>query len=184
MNLLIDVCCGICLLGVLPQTGKNFSILVFNADNICCENEYLKRKDTFLKVCDYYKIENYLVIPYNHEKYLSYIKGFEEEKESGLRCRLCFEYRFENLFSFIEENKINNFNNENFYFTTTLSVSKFKNYNQIKAAAYNYLRKNNKKYDFYDNSFRNDLLYGNGLKLSRELGLYRQNFCGCEFSKK
>lgn len=184
MNLFVDVCCGICLLGVLPQIDNDFSYLIFNGDNLCCEDEYLKRKDTFIKVCDYYKIEKYLVIPYNHKNYLSYIKGYEREKEGGLRCSLCFEYRFANLFNYINENNIIRSSKEIIYFTTTLSISKYKNYQQIKAAALSSLKNSDKKFIFYEKNFRNDKLYGDALKLSKELGLYRQNFCGCEFSKR
>jgi predicted adenine nucleotide alpha hydrolase (AANH) superfamily ATPase len=218
-SLFIDVCCGICLLGVFPQLEfENYDIcFIFSGDNICCKEEYDKRKEVFFKVCDYYKIQNYLTIPYNHQKYLDFIKGFENEKEGGYRCSLCFEYRFINLFENLIEN-LKNFQKENYlikvqpiYFSTTLSVSKYKNYEMIKKAADNFMANFPKKFEkyeskfekykiksekyeninenenmkimFYDKSFRNDQLYKNSIKIAKELNLYRQKFCGCEFSK-
>lgn len=204
-NLFVDVCCGICLLGVLPQINIKSSFFIFSGDNICCEQEYDKRKDVFLKVCEYYNIKEYSIIKYNHERFLSFITGFEGEEEGGQRCSLCFEYRFINLHRLIEDSFSFNIDNQ-YLFTTTLSVSKYKDYNMIKSSAENFIQKiktkkeNNSidtKYDnllkenkkiiipnFNEQNFRNDELYKKGILLSKDLKLYRQRFCGCEFSKK
>ncbi|MEJ5273636.1 MAG: epoxyqueuosine reductase QueH [Spirochaetota bacterium] len=216
-NYIIDVCCGICLLGVYPQLdfNNNQYYFVFSGDNICCENEYNKRKEVFLKVCEYYKISNTFIIPYNHEDYLEFIKGYESEKEGGARCILCFKYRFIKLFKnlkniklkFVSSNNESKFDKDQIiYFSTTLSVSRFKNYENIKLAAenfiteysnnlfekyseiynnfiYNYFDNKKLKISFYEKNFRNDELYKNGIKIAKELNLYRQKFCGCEFSK-
>lgn len=212
-NVVFDVCCGICLLGVIPQLEEKSCIFVFSGDNICCEEEYNKRKEVFKEVCKYYGISSYFTIPYNHKKYLDYIKGFENEKEGGVRCSLCFEYRFINLFNnlkfFFNNFSDNSFNNKKFpdnsiYISTTLSVSRFKNYEQIKNSVMkiiNNYKKNSSFFDidissgnftsnikkltidFYEKNFRNDILYKKSILEAKNLKLYRQNFCGCEFSK-
>ncbi|MFN3412202.1 MAG: epoxyqueuosine reductase QueH [Exilispira sp.] len=209
----LDVCCGICLLGVIPQLEEKSCIFVFSGDNICCEEEYNKRKEVFKKVCIYYGISSYFIIPYNHKKYLDYIKGFESEKEGKIRCSLCFEYRFINLFNnlklFLNNFSDNSFDNNKFsdnsiYISTTLSVSRFKNYEQIKNSAMkviNNYKKNSSFFNsnfssenftdnikrltigFYEKNFRNDILYKKSIQEAKNLKLYRQNFCGCEFSK-
>ncbi len=197
MKLLVDVCCGICLLGVLPQIQDMDYYLIFSGDNICCEEEFDRRKDVFLKVCSYYNIHNYLTFSYYHKGYLEYVKGFENEKERGKRCQLCFEYRFNKLlnnltnFKFNEnfvDNKIFNKSYENnddeIMFTTTLSVSRYKNYNQILLAGNTVANRFNNKIKFLSKNFKNDQLYAKGYRIAKDLGLYRQKFCGCEFSKR
>lgn len=193
-NLFIDVCCGICLLGVYPQLELDqYNIyFIYSGDNICSKEEYDKRKEVFLKVCEYYKIQNHIEISYNHYRYLDFIKGYEKEKEGGYRCLLCFEYRFNNLFENLKnfQKDYYSIKDQILYFSTTLSVSRYKNYDMIKRAADNFVNaflkeSSNKdmKIKFYDKNFRNDQLYKNSIKVAKDLNLYRQNFCGCEFSK-
>lgn len=198
MNLILDVCCGICLSAVLPQISENTFYLVFSGDNICCEEEYNKRKDVFIEICKYNNIQDYSIIPYNHLKYLEFIKGYEQGNEGGYRCLLCFEYRFQNLYEYFNSRlkekilqNIKSFESQVVFFSTTLSVSKYKSYIQILEGFNNFMKKhfiNNKTDEYYikflEKNFKNEELYKNTLNKVRELNLYSQNFCGCEFSKK
>jgi len=181
MKLLVDVCCGICLLGVFPQIENSNSYYFFSGDNICCEEEYSKRKDVFIKVCQYYNIKNWYIVPYNHLSYIRFIQGYEKEKEGGFRCQLCFEYRFENLIKNTNDLKIND--EKEIFFSTTLSISKYKDYQKIFLSGNKISDKYNKKFKFYEKNFRDEKFYLNGIRIAKELNLYRQKFCGCEFSK-
>ncbi|MBP8991531.1 MAG: epoxyqueuosine reductase QueH [Spirochaetes bacterium] len=194
-KILLDVCCGICLLGVIPQIDITNAYFIFSGDNLSDQNEYEKRLDTFLKVSKIYNLKNIFYFKYNHDQYLDFIKGFEDEKERGYRCYLCFSYRFNKLLTAsIELLSISPIAREFYsmarYFSTTLSISRYKDFQTIERAANDVCEKivlknpDTFNLKFFDKSFRNDRLYRQSYAIAIENNLYRQNFCGCEFSKK
>ncbi|MCX8058782.1 MAG: epoxyqueuosine reductase QueH [Spirochaetes bacterium] len=206
-KIILDVCCGPCLVGVYPQIRKYFSIFfIFQGDNIDTQNEFLLRKENFLKVVELYNIKNYFIKEYEHNKWLNSIKGYESEQEGGFRCELCFQYRILIVLNIIEQNylfrkklltnSINNFCKDEIlsefyysksYISTTLSISKYKNFEKIKKVFSNKIEEFNKLLDlnfyFLDKNFSENNWYNKSIKISKALNLYRQKYCGCEFSK-
>ena len=178
-RLLLHSCCGPCSSYVLDVLTKHFDVtLLYYNPNIYPSEEYQKRLGEQLRLLDempFEKSVSYMACEYDEGEFLQAAKGFESEREGGARCEKCFRLRL-NKTAF--EAQKNGFD----YFTTTLSISPYKNaawLNEIgtRAAAQIggvYLTSDFKKRGGYQQS----------IALSRKYGLYRQDFCGCVFSKR
>lgn len=172
-KLLLHICCAGCGAYVSRLLKENFQVsLFFYNSNIFPQTEYDKRREEVEMIAKKYKLD-LLVKEYNHADWLKYIKGLENEAEKGQRCFACYKYRMTALAEMARDNDFD-------YFSTTLSVSPYKVYRYIKeigdklASEYN-LQFHDQDYKKQDGALRS-------AKLSKELGLYRQNYCGCEFS--
>ncbi len=168
-KILLHCCCAPCSTTCIERLiDEEYEIVLwFSNDNIYPKEEFSKRFMELLKVADIYNLK-VIKDDYNHENWLEKVKGFESEKEGGKRCSLCFDY---NLFLAYEKAKELNIP----YFTTTLSVSRYKNSERIFNIG--------SKYDgFLDKNFKKRDGYARSIRMSKELGLYRQKYCGCEFS--
>ena len=173
--LLLHSCCAPCSSACLERLAEVFSVTVlYYNPNIDEREEYEKRKAEqirFLKETGWAKI---LDCDYENEAFEAMAKGLEEEPERGKRCYLCYELRLEKTARVAKKKGFE-------WFCTTLSLSPHKNaewLNEIgeKTAgryALNYLVSDFKKKGGYLQS----------IALSKEYGLYRQDFCGCRFSK-
>lgn len=169
-KLLLHVCCAPCSSGVLPKLQSHFDITLFYYNpNTFPEDEYLLRAEQFAKLTNLPLI----VCDYNHKEFLNSISGLEGEPEGGKRCENCIKLRMQQSFEYA---KYNNFE----FVTTTLSVSPHKNAEYINRIGIQlekqydipYLRADFKK----ENGFLDSIIN------SKKLDLYRQDFCGCEFS--
>ncbi len=173
-KLLLHSCCGPCSSYVISYLKDYFDITVlYYNPNIEPETEYLKRKQEQLRLLDIMGIK-YLDSPYENSQYHEYIKGHEQDKEGGNRCHLCYYLRLEKTAQLAKEHNFA-------YFGTTLTVSPYKNAEVLNkigeklASTYNlqWLYSDFKKKDGYKKS----------IELSHQYNLYRQNYCGCLFSK-
>ena len=177
-RLLLHSCCAPCSSICLSILSNYFHVTVFYYNpNMDTEEEYEKRKNEqkrFIK--EYpakYKID-FLDCDYDNETFLSRVKGLESEPERGARCPVCFRLRLEKTASKAKELNYD-------YFATTLTLSPLKNTKQIneiglvvgKEIGIPYLVSDFKKNDGYKKS----------IEFSKEYNLYRQNYCGCKFSK-
>lgn len=169
-KILLHTCCGPCASGCIERLqNDNYQVIMYFAnDNIDTQEEYQKRLENAIKVANYFKIE-LIQENYNHQSWLNEIKGLEKEPEKGGRCTKCFNHSFKQSSEKAQDLKISKF-------CTTLTVSPHKNSKIIKEAGNTY---NN--YLHYDFKKKNG--YKRSLLLSKELNLYRQNYCACEFSK-
>lgn len=176
-KIILDVCCAPCLSGVYPQIRYKYDeiYLVYNNDNMCCKTEFDKRLDNLYQYSKLYNIKNLIVLDYNHDNWLKFIKGTEDEREGGARCLLCFKYRFLNLKKVVRDLNVS-------LFTTTLTISPYKNFKIINKIANEVEPMIKAKYEPYN--FKKKDWYKKSIKISRALRLYRQEFCGCEFSKR
>lgn len=170
-KLLLHVCCGPCSTACIEKLIEKYSItLFFSNSNIFPEEEYEKRKKELIKVANHFNIK-VVEDEYSHSEWLEHIKGLENEKENGKRCEKCFAFNFQKVLKFMEGKDFD-------YFTTTLTVSPYKDSMKIfkigKDLSSKFLEEDFKKKDGYKKS----------IELSKELNLYRQDYCGCEFSKK
>lgn len=144
-------------------------VLHYENSNIYPKAENDKRFEMLKKVADHFALE-LIRTEYNHQKWLEFVKGLEKEPEHGARCLKCFEY---NLCCAREVATLHGIES----FTTTLTVSRFKNSKDIFEVG--------KKFaGFVDIDFKKKDGFAKSKKMSEELGLYRQQYCGCEFSKK
>ncbi len=179
-KLLLHSCCGPCSTAVIERLVEDFDVTVFYYNpNITDSDEYLHRKSEEERFIREYCANtgrhiDYIDGEYCPAEYLEYVKGLENEPEGGMRCKKCFELR---LAKTAELAKKLNFD----CFDTTLTVSPYKNYDNISVIAskladeyaVEYLSGNYKKQNGYQRS----------IELSKEYGLYRQHYCGCDFSK-
>lgn len=178
-RVLLHSCCGPCSSYVLEYLTKYFSVTVFYY-NPCIypTEEYIKRKGEQIKLINSLPTHNKVDIldaDYSYNHYLEYVKGFEKEREGGGRCALCFEMRLMETCKMAKENNYD-------YFATTLTVSPHKNSRLINKIGGEIQDKTGVKYLFSD--FKKKEGYKRSIVLSKEYDLYRQNYCGCEFSLK
>ena len=112
---------------------------------------------------------------YDHSVYLDAINGLENEKEGGARCTKCFELRLGATARKACELGLD-------IFTTTLSVSPYKNYRLLNEIGKRLEAETGVRY--YEANFKKQDGYLRSIQLSKEYGLYRQDYCGCEFSRR
>ncbi len=176
-TLLLHICCGVCSVYPLLYLRKYFKITIyFSNSNIYPYDEYLKRLDalnTYLKFLKDDEIK-LVVGKYDYESYKKILEPLKDEPEMGKRCKLCYSLRMNEGFKYASENNYE-------YFTTVMSISNRKNadyLNEIGEA----LENKNKDVKYLHADFKK----GDGItkneKLNKELNLYHQNYCGCEFS--
>ena len=184
-NLFLHACCGPCSTEVLNKLNEYFNIfIIFYNSNIDLYEEYNKRYNQFDTIKKFISFDNIKIIynEYNHEEFLNAIKGLENEKEGGLRCVECFRLRLKKTYDiandYIKKNKLDNEVN---YITTTLTISPHKNALIINEILKDIVKGTNIKY--LPSDFKKEDGYLKSIKFSKEYNLYRQNYCGCEFSK-
>lgn len=176
-RLLVHSCCAPCSSHVLSLLCKTFDITVFYFNpNIYPESEFKFRSDEQIRLIKEMG-ENISFIEgrYNPDEFFKEVAGHESDREGGKRCVICFKLRLFEAAKLAAEGGFD-------YFTTTLSISPLKNaplLNKIGAEAG---EKFGVKYLFSD--FKKKEGYKQSIILSKKYNLYRQNYCGCVFSKK
>lgn len=178
-KLLIHSCCAPCSSYVLEYLSEYFDITLFYFNpNIYPEEEYYRRveeqkqliKDMPLK----YKV-HFLQGEYRPEVYYSAVKGREQDDEGGERCFLCYRLRMSEAAYIAKENGFE-------YFTTTLSISPHKNAEKLNEIG----EQLSKEYGvlFLPSDFKKKNGFKRSIELSKEYSLYRQDYCGCVYSKR
>lgn len=176
-RLLIHSCCAPCATHVLFNLKQYFEIdILFYNPNIYPKTEYdhrLEELKTFLKEA-HLDIQVYQ-LDYRFEDFLKMSKGLENEKEGGKRCFLCYEMRMREACIYAKEHHYD-------YFSTVLSISPYKNSDKINEIGYQLEEEYQVKY-LYSN-FKKEQGYLKSIEYSKEYQLYRQDYCGCPFSKR
>lgn len=173
-SLLLHSCCAPCSSHVIQKIKEHFNVtVVYYNPNICPEQEYLKRKEEQIKLLKILNV-NFLDTEYNEADFMENIKGLEEEKEGGARCNKCFLIRLKKVASLAQSKGFN-------FFGTTLTVSPHKNAEVINKIGKSLEDGLGVKFLFSD--FKKENGYLNSINLSKQYNLYRQNYCGCKFSK-
>lgn len=178
-TLLLHVCCAPCSSYVLEYLSKYFLItVVFYNPNISTDEEYNHRAKELLRFIDEKEFDNPINIvieDYISEEFYSMVKGLENCPEGGNRCFKCYGLRMEKSAIIAKKGNYD-------YFTTTLSISPLKNSSKLNEIGRELEEKYGVKYLYSDFKKKNG--YKRSIELSKEYNLYRQNFCGCEFSKR
>ena len=174
-KLLLHACCGPCSSYVVEYLSIYFNITIYYYNpNTYPENEYIRRKDELKKFIK--QFNNTIEIKeseYHSEEFYKKIKGLENKGEKSERCYNCYKLRLENSAKYAKENNFD-------YFTTTLSISPYKNAEWINEIGKDLEKQYGIKYLFADFKKKNG--YKRSLELSKEYNLYRQEYCGCVYS--
>ena len=175
-TLLLHSCCAPCSSSVIERLLPYFNITIFYYNpNIEPYKEYLKRKEEQIKfIKDLNENINFLDCDYENEIFKELSKGLENMPEGGYRCHKCYNLRLEKT---AITAKKNNFD----YFGTTLTVSPYKNSQVLNKIGEELSKSLNIKYLYSD--FKKKEGYKKSIELSKKYNLYRQNYCGCIYSK-
>ena len=178
-SLLIHSCCAPCSSYVLEYLSEYFKITVFYYNpNIYPESEYTKRiaeQQKLIRDMEFRYPVSFLAGKYDKEKFYEMAAGMENLKEGGARCMKCYELR---LSEAAGQAAAGGFD----YFTTTLSISPMKNAQKLNEIGLRVGEEYGVKYLVSDFKKKNG--YKRSIELSKEYGLYRQDYCGCEFSMR
>lgn len=173
-SLVLHACCAPCASSVIERLKSAFYVTVyFYNPNIDTEDEYEYRKTECQKLCEHFGV------PFIYEKHLkndfiARVTGLENEPERGARCEVCFSLRLNKTFEKAKEIGAD-------YFATTLTLSPLKNAELINEIG---KKLSDEKTKYLETDFKKRGGYLRSIALSKELNLYRQNYCGCEFSKR
>ncbi|MCQ2544916.1 MAG: epoxyqueuosine reductase QueH [Clostridia bacterium] len=183
LSLLLHSCCGPCSTSVIERLAGEFNITVFFYNPcITDEAEYKRRRDSQIKFIEMFNQErmdlpdiSFMEGLYEPGEFLELTKGHEEDPEGGVRCAICFRQRLEKAAQ-----------NATFagcdLFGTTLTVSPHKNYEIISGIGKELAGKYG--LSFLDRDFKKQDGFKRSIELSKKYELYRQNYCGCEYSKR
>ena len=177
-KLLLHSCCAPCSSHVITLLTKYFDItILYYNPNIYPKEEYQKRKEEQIKLIkEINKINKIDIIDWDYDNniYEEKIKGYEACPEKGARCNICFDLRLRKTAYIARQNAYD-------YFCTTLTVSPYKNSDLINQIGEKISQEYNIKWLYSD--FKKNNGYKNSIELSKKYQLYRQNYCGCIYSK-
>ncbi len=177
-RLLLHICCAPCSSYVLEYLSEYFNItLFFYNPNITSKNEYNYRIDEAKRLIAEMPLSgkvDFLSGRYDISEFFAVAKGFENEPEGGERCFRCYELRLRETADFAKKNGFD-------YFTTTLSISPYKNAEKLNDIGKSLSEEYGVKYLFSDFKKKNG--YKRSIELSSIYNLYRQDYCGCIYSE-
>lgn len=170
MKILLHQCCGPCSIFPIEVLGeKNFEITAyFFNPNIHPIHEFYMRLNGAIDVAKYYDINIIVSENYGLEYFLD-----KEFYEKSKRCSFCYDFRIEATAKLASEMGFD-------FFTTSLLYSKYQNHNEITDLCEKYSNKYNVNFYYYD--FREG--WKRGIEKSKEIEIYRQQYCGCIFSEE
>ena len=178
-TLLLHACCAPCSSYVLEYLSSYFRITVlFYNPNISEASEYEKRKEELKRMIDSMPVRypvQYKGCEYSPKEFYQKVPDRASDQEGGESCFLCYRFRLEESAKAAAAGDFD-------YFTTTLSISPLKNAGKLNEIGRELSEQYGVPYLFSDFKKKNG--YKRSIELSAEYGLYRQNFCGCIFSKK
>jgi len=172
---LLHTCCAPCSIAVIDELKNQFDLTVFFYNpNIFPKEEYIKRKNEVIKICNEWDIKM-IDWDYEIEKWEKAIAGKENEPEGGARCPLCFALRINTAVQYAKNNGYN-------IFSTTLTSGR----NKSAAIIFPIAERAEQEFGikFYAEDWKKNGRQERGKKMVDEREIYRQNYCGCKFSLK
>ncbi len=174
-KLLVHICCASDALYVLALLKENYSVSgYFYNPNIHPSEEYMLRLEETRKVAKTLNVKLFEEI-YDDERWLKITQKFKEEPEKGRRCDVCYAMRLEKTAQKTSELGFD-------IFTTVMSLSPWKKADVLNRLGRMFARKY--KIKFLEANFKKKDGFKKSVELSKSHGLYRQNYCGCIYSKK
>lgn len=176
LKFLLHTCCAPCSIAIIDELKNKFDLTVFFYNpNIFPFEEYEKRKAEVVKVCDEWQV-SMIDMDYEADKWHKNVaEGLELEAEGQSRCEMCFKFRLARTVEYAKQNGFH-------YYGSSLTSGRNK-----KAEVINTIGKVFGKHygvKFYDVDWKKDGRQEKGKKMVEERGIYRQSYCGCEFSIK
>jgi predicted adenine nucleotide alpha hydrolase (AANH) superfamily ATPase len=174
-RLALHVCCGPCATVCLERLTPRFEVVpIWYNPNICPDEEHERRLRAAVTACSAFDLE---IIGYalDHQKFLEITRGLEGHPEGGERCVHCLGLRLGCVAAWAIEQGCE-------LMTTTLTVGPQKNVQMIHAVGREAIRRRGVGLVWLEETFRKADGYHRSVELSEDLGLYRQHYCGCEFS--
>ena len=176
-TLLLHSCCAPCSSYVLEYLSNYFETTIFYYNpNIYPESEYTKRileQQTLITKMKTRHPVTFMAGNYDRDRFYKMAKGLEHLKEGGERCFRCYELRLRESAEVAKKCGLD-------YFTTTLSISPLKNAAKLNEIGIRLSREYGVEY--LPSDFKKKDGYKRSIELSKKYGLYRQDYCGCEFS--
>jgi predicted adenine nucleotide alpha hydrolase (AANH) superfamily ATPase len=172
-KLLLHTCCGPCAIYVAKKLRENYAVtLFFYNPNIWPKEEHDRRFNVLIQWC---KKENLELIEgqYNHNNWLSKVKGLENEPEGGRRCEICYQMRLEESARYAKENDFD-------CLATTLTSGRNKKASVINPIGQSVCEKYGIK--FIAGDWKKQGGQEESCRLSKAEAMYRQDYCGCEYS--
>lgn len=177
-KLLLHSCCAPCSSYVVEYLSSFFEITVFYYNpNLYPSEEYTIRSNEQKRFINEFKAKypvSYIETKFDPDEFYNKIKGYENEKEGGKRCQQCFDLRLSRTVSLAKEKGFD-------FFATTLTISPLKNAAIINETGERLEREYGVRYLASDFKKKNG--FKRSTELSKEYNLYRQDYCGCVFSK-
>ena len=177
-SLLLHSCCAPCSSYVLEYLAPYFTICDFYYNpNISPKKEYEDRKEELVRLIDEMGLSTqvtFLEGTYQPEEFFAMAKGLEDLPEGGERCFRCYEMRLRESAKIAKEQGAE-------YFATTLTISPLKNAQKLNEIGEKLAEEYGVKY--LPSDFKKKNGYKRSVELSAQYELYRQNYCGCVFSK-
>lgn len=177
-RLLLHSCCAPCSSYCLELLNNYFDIdILFYNPNIDSCNEFYKRLNEQKKLVQVMPLQkiNIFEIEYNEQEFLNEVKGYETQPEGALRCKICYKLRMRKTAEYAKQYNYD-------YFSTTLSISPHKNAQWINELGLELAQKLDIL--FLQSDFKKNEGFKKSIELSKLYHLYRQNYCGCRFSKR
>lgn len=178
-TLLIHSCCAPCSSYVLELLSEYFNITVlYYNPNIYPPEEFEKRSVEQIRLAENMNFRNPVKVvccDYDSDSFYNAVRGLETEREGGARCTECFRLRLEKTAQYAKENGFE-------FFTTTLTISPLKDSHRLNTLGTEIAAKYGLSY--FCSDFKKKNGYKRSCELSAQYGLYRQDYCGCVFSKQ
>ena len=178
-KLLLHACCGPCSSTCLERLGNFFDISIFYYNpNITEKNEYDKRVIEIKKFINSFKTKYPIKLiegRYEPKEFFDIARGLEKEPERGKRCYKCYDLRLKETAKIADELGFD-------FFATTLTLSPYKKTDWLNEIGESLNKKYNSTYLYTDFKKKNG--YKRSIELSKEYNMYRQDYCGCIYSKR
>ena len=177
-KILLHTCCGPCFTIPYEYLKDKFEItLFFNNSNIYPKEEHDRRLEELKKYIASLNTKiNLIVQDYDYDNFVADFKGLENEREGQNRCFICYSKRLIKTFEYADKHGFN-------YVGSVMSISRYKNAQMLNKIGENLMKKYPKiKWFFAD--FKKENGYQKSLKIVSDFGMYKQDYCGCEFSIK
>lgn len=174
-RLLLHTCCAPCVTVPIEKLQSEYNITSFFYNpNIHPEAEYRQRLLELEKLLNTLKTKS-IIHNYDSDRWFEFVKGLENEPEGGKRCAVCFRMRLEQTALFAKQEGFN-------VFTTVLSISPHKNAPLINQIGNELVKQH--QVQFLETNFKKQDGFKRSIELSKKYNLYRQNYCGCVYSRR
>lgn len=174
-QVLLHVCCAPCATAAVERLQQDHDVVLFwHNPNIADAEEHQQRLDEFVRYANRVGLD-FVVGPHDIDEWRQAVRGLEEEPEGGRRCAICFRVRLATVARAAQAAGIP-------LFTTTLTISPHKSLAQVCEAGDEAASAHGSR--FLPVDFKKKGGFERSAQLAEEHGLYRQDYCGCEFSKR